>query len=108
MNHATLTPTPLDHGSILSPRVVDHFTDSDDKELISNAIFHTTIPGFEVHECLAFIKCYAPVVKEHGVPFLRRKLVVDRGALLGCYLQNGELPRSAIIHDKHFKILTHL
>lgn len=91
----------------MSSRVVNHFTDSDDQELISNAVFHTTIPGFEAHVCLTFIKCYAPVVKEHDVPFLRRKLEVDWGALLDRYL-HGELPSSAIIQDKVFKILIHL
>ncbi|KAG0266843.1 hypothetical protein BGZ95_002980 [Linnemannia exigua] len=31
----------------MAPRVVDQITDSDDQELISNAVYHTTIPGFE-------------------------------------------------------------
>jgi hypothetical protein len=88
--------------------VVDHFTEADDTELIANSMFHTAILGFETHECLEFIKCYAPVVKKHGVPYLRRKLVVDRGNFLNLYPQDTELPRSAIMQDKVLMILTHL
>ena len=90
----------------MSPRVVDHFSESDDEELISNAIGHTTIPEFEVHRCLDFIKCYAPVVREHGVPFLRRKLVLDWAVLLNSH--DGDLPTLAAIQDKVFKILIFL
>ncbi|KAG0345766.1 hypothetical protein BGZ54_005435, partial [Gamsiella multidivaricata] len=79
-----------------------------DKELVSDAIFRATIPEFEGRSCLAFAKEYQPKLAEHSVSFLYRKLADDRGALLGPYELAEHLPKSFIVQDKVFKILTHL
>ncbi|KAG0228165.1 hypothetical protein BGW41_003535, partial [Actinomortierella wolfii] len=92
----------------MSPRVVEHFAEADDKELIDNAIIHTTIPGFEAHPCLEFLQPYSPMLKKYGIAYLRRKIVIDRGKLLEHHSPDSQLPKLAIVHDKVLAILTHL
>ncbi|KAG0226732.1 hypothetical protein BGW42_003456 [Actinomortierella wolfii] len=92
----------------MSPRVVHHFTEANDEELISKAVLHATIPGFDQHPCLEVLKQYLPVLEEHDVKFLERKLTKDRGLLLSEYPDDEELPKVAAMRDKVLKILIRL
>ncbi|KAF9578511.1 hypothetical protein BGW38_005648 [Lunasporangiospora selenospora] len=92
----------------MSPRIVQHCITVNDEELISKAVSHATIPGFDEHPCLEFLRKYQHVLEEHDVAFLERRLTKDRGLLLAQYPDDEELPKTAAMQNKVLKLLIRL
>ncbi|KAG0307107.1 hypothetical protein BGZ98_001046 [Dissophora globulifera] len=92
----------------MSRRVCDHFDMCDDLDLVKKARSLTLIADLEKHPSASYMQRYVDTLAEKGVEYLHKKIVVDRGALLGKYMDEEYLPAQAQVEDKVLRILTYL
>ncbi|KAG0220485.1 hypothetical protein BGW41_007918, partial [Actinomortierella wolfii] len=89
----------------MSKRACQHFEDQHEESLVKTARSLSVIQGFEEHACTAITQRYSSILAEKGLDYLRKKLIVDRGAIYTEYLDRGRLPADVEMEDKVLQIL---
>ncbi|CAO3667383.1 unnamed protein product [Umbelopsis ramanniana] len=91
--------------NVMSERVRKHFSQTDEKDLISDAKSSCLLADFDSHTCTAFLRKYLDILKEKGIVYLKRLVTMDRGDLYRKYLDEDPLPVNAMVEEKVLRIL---
>jgi hypothetical protein len=83
-------------------RACRHFGELDEADLVETAKSLSVIDGFEKHECTIITRKYGSILVAKGVNYLRKGLIVDRGAIHKEHMDLEQLPANAELEDKHF------
>ncbi|KAG0358307.1 hypothetical protein BGZ54_010482 [Gamsiella multidivaricata] len=75
----------------MSMRACQHFEELDDKDLFETVKSLSVIDGFEKHGCTAIIQKYSSILAKKGVANLKKRLIIDRGAINSKYVDVADL-----------------
>src|SRR5690554_1837055 len=82
-----------------------HFEELDEEHLVETAKSSSVIDGFEEHRCTIIIRKYSAILAEKGVDNLKKRLILDQGAIYKKHMNLEQLPASAELEDRTLQIL---
>ncbi len=89
----------------MSKRACQHFEERQEEDLVEKAKSLSVIQGFEEHDCTAITQKYSSILAEKGLDYLRKKLIIDRGAIYKDHLDLEKLPANVELKDRVLQIL---
>ncbi|KAF8926572.1 hypothetical protein BGZ47_002656 [Haplosporangium gracile] len=89
----------------MSKRACQHFEELKEEDLVETAKSLSVIDGFEKHECTIITRKYSSILVEKGVDYLRKRLIIDRGAIYKEHVDLEQLPANTELEDKVLQIL---